>query len=231
MASTTTCTFTCNWFHSYRNDCIISPCLSTGQACETAGASPGASCSDWCCVYEPVRGLIFLLPALVGVFLICVVVRCAYRYRVLRRRRAEAAKVQIVDEAVVAAVVADDVHSVDGSIEDRSMLAAAIATKEPFSPPPSARKPSPLERERPWYGSAASQRVHSVSPNQRESSTSVLQPPTSPPPPTLQMFPPPASARFSKSPLPKAPFADGEDDGGDDWDPPSTNVARKTWHD
>lgn len=72
------CTFTCDWFHSYRDECLATPCLSVGNGCVTAGAPSGSSCAEWCCVKEPVRGLIFILPAIAGLFLTVVLARCAY---------------------------------------------------------------------------------------------------------------------------------------------------------
>lgn len=87
---TSQCTFHCNWFHSYRRSCLDSPCLAVGNSCEVAGAPNGADCGSWCCIYEPVRGLIFLLPALVLTILVVVVGRCIHRRQVLRKREQQA---------------------------------------------------------------------------------------------------------------------------------------------
>jgi hypothetical protein len=86
------CTFTCSWFYSYRSDCVAVPCLSVGTSCLAAGAPSGSDCAKWCCVYEPVRGLIFLPVAIAVMFLLCVVGRCGCRWVVTSRRKARAAR-------------------------------------------------------------------------------------------------------------------------------------------
>lgn len=92
------CTFTCNWFHNYRSECVASPCLAEGSSCEAAGAPPGSECATWCCVYEPVRGLIFLPVAIAVVFLLCVLGRCTYRWVIVRRRKQRAARIKLEEE-------------------------------------------------------------------------------------------------------------------------------------
>lgn len=86
------CAFTCSWFYSYRSDCVAVPCLSVGTSCEAAGAPSGEQCAKWCCVYEPVRGLIFLPVAIAVVFVTVVLCRCFLRWVITSRRKLRAAR-------------------------------------------------------------------------------------------------------------------------------------------
>jgi hypothetical protein len=198
------CTFSCNWFHSYRAECVASPCLAEGNSCETAGAPSGSACAAWCCVYEPVRGLIFLPVAIAVIFLMCVIGRCACRWAIVRRRKQRAARIKLEEEEFDDDDEEDEAYNVrDASVGSEKEHHEPIASNptqyssQRVAAPTMQRLVFPLDR--------------SVSPPTAVKDVSSLSPPPHPP--------------LSPEPSFNVDFDDYHDDAGS-----SDKGGRKPWY-